>query len=101
MPSHMMKPASADRPLDLSTPEPELRSWLVELVRREGNLWNCGTTCPLKDREDTTCTACPVSRARDTDEGTLDEERLKRLCMIGEEQERVSMVLLSKRHRGG
>lgn len=94
--------ANAEKPpLDLSSPEPVLRARLTELVRREGNLWECGTTCPLKDMPDGNCTACPISRAHETNgDGTLDEERMSRLCRVGVEQERVSMLLLAKRHHG-
>ena len=91
-------PASAEKPLDLTSPEPQLRSWLGELLRREGNLDACGTSCPLRGLPDSNCSACPVSLALVEEEGDLEQERLKRLCQIGAEQERVSMLLLAKRH---
>lgn len=93
------RPASARGPIDLSTPVPELRDWLGELVRREGNLFECGTTCALKDMPGGNCSACPLSRANETD-GSLDEMHLTGLCRIGAEQERVSMLLKAKQHRG-
>lgn len=98
-PGTAMKPIDAEKPLDLTTPIPELRSWLTELVRREGNLFNCGTTCPLRDKLEGNCTACPVSQAGRKD-GTLDEMRLSSLCKVGAEQERTSMLLLAKREHG-
>lgn len=91
------KPATADKPLDLSTPEPQLRQWMGELIRREGNLFDCGTTCPLRDLAESTCSACPVSQA-DREDGTREEMRLAKLCQIGQEQERVSMLLMTQQH---
>lgn len=93
-------PNSARPPVDLDSPEPVLREWLDELIRREGNLFDCGTTCPLRDLPDSNCSACPVSRAHETD-GTLDEMRLTGLCRIGAEQERVLMLLSAQRHGVG
>ena len=97
--STALKPATAEKPLDLSTPEPVLREWLGELVRREGNLFDCGTHCPLRDKPDSTCSACPVSQA-DREDGTREELRLASLCRNGAEQERVSMLLLAQRQGG-
>lgn len=93
------RPSTVRGPIDLSTPVPVLREWLGELVRREGNLFDCGTSCSLKDMPDGTCTACPLSRANETS-GSLEEMQLTGLCRIGAEQERVLMMLLAKQHHG-
>lgn len=94
-----LKPATAEKPFDLSTPAPELEGWLGELLRREGNLFDCGTTCPLRDKDESNCSACPVSQAARED-GTIEEMRLSKLCQIGAEQERVSMLLLAQKQHG-
>jgi hypothetical protein len=94
-----MRTPTAERqsPLNLASSAEELEAWLLELHRREGNLFDCGLTCPLRDANGSMCSVCPVSRAHETD-GTLDEMRLTGLCRIGAEQERVEMLLMAKRH---
>lgn len=88
-------PEMLSPPVDLSTPTPVLRERIDELLHREGNLFDCGITCPLKDLPDATCLACPVSRADETRE-EITREGL--LCQIGQEQERVLMLLLAQQH---
>jgi hypothetical protein len=67
--------------IDLRDPEAELDLRLTELMRREGNLFKRGVTCPVKDSSDTTCHACPISKAHDK------EDPKGILCRIGREQQ--------------
>jgi hypothetical protein len=67
--------------VDLRNPRAVLQLRLDELIRHEGNLFAKGLTCPIKDRSDSTCHACPVSKAADPDDA------LGVLCRIGREQE--------------
>lgn len=76
------------RPIDLSG-EPRLNERLIELVNAESDLFNQGVTCSIKDRSDTACSACPVSRSDDTP--------LAALCAIGAEEERVCTALAALR----
>lgn len=80
------------RPIDLSGEEGTLSDRLAELAAREARLWKHGVRCALKEREDTCCHACPVSKVNDS------ECALSRLCLIGREQERVVMRLAVLRH---
>lgn len=57
---------------------------LRELFRHEASLARMGVTCGIKDRTDTTCHACPISRAH------VPEEMMSKLCRVGREQERLS-----------
>lgn len=66
---------------------------MVDLLRQEGELFEQGVTCPIKDMTDATCLACPMKRDHGTPEG--------KLCRVGQEQERVGTVALAKRHLGG
>ena len=72
------------RPIDL-TGEPRLNERLIELVNAESELYNRGVTCPIKDRDDTACSACAIARD--------DDSPLATLCSIGAEQERVCTAL--------
>lgn len=56
-----------------------LRERLIELCSRESTLYNQGVTCSIKERDDTSCNACPL---RPDDETAL-------LCKVGREQEAV------------
>lgn len=67
--------------VDLRDPAAALELRLIELVRREDRLTGVDVTCPIKDRNDTTCHACPVSQAHDR------RSALGSLCRIGREQE--------------
>lgn len=61
-----------------------------DLLRREGNLFEMGITCDLRDAAESTCLACPVSKLGDPD------SPLSALCRIGQEQERVVMTRMAK-----
>lgn len=73
------------KPIDLSG-APALNQRLIELVNMEGVLHARGVRCAIKDRDDTTCSACPVAA-----EGSTDP--LYPLCALGRNQERVSTEL--------
>lgn len=74
----------------LSTPLETLEGRLAELLRREANGFEAGITCPLKDKGDMTCSACPVSEVgRNT--------RRSALCRLGREQERIAALIIAKR----
>lgn len=73
--------------IDLSSPSDRLQVRLSQLLEREGALWNQGVTCPIKDRPDTSCNACPVSQHADF------EQPLGMLCRIGRDQEKVCTEL--------
>lgn len=80
------------RPIDLVRGEARLNRRLVELATEEGRLWERGVRCPIKDRPDTTCSACPVF--------VLDTNRpLAQLCALGTEQERTLTTLAVERAR--
>jgi hypothetical protein len=66
--------------IDLRDPKATLELRLRELMTRESNLYNAGLTCPIKDRPDSTCHACPVSQAH-------EDVPLATLCRIGRDQE--------------
>lgn len=86
--------------IDITTPTPVLEHRLDELLRREGNLYDCGTTCALKDLPDGNCLACPVSMAEaEVIPGMSYEDASKRLlCRVGREQQVVAMTLIAQRH---
>lgn len=77
------------RPIDLTGQAPRLNERLVELVNAESELFNRGVTCAIKERSDTACSACPVSRK--------DGSPLASLCSVGKEQERVCTALAALR----
>lgn len=80
------------KPIDLTGP-PKLNERLVELVGAEGALADRGVTCAIKDRADTTCSACPIA--------CVDEiEPIAALCRVGKEQERVLTLLAVHQARG-
>lgn len=80
--------SAQDYAIDTSTED--LRARLVELIEREGNLFNCGITCPLKEEPDMTCSACPFHEVgRDTSKSAL--------CRLGKEEERIAALLIAKR----
>lgn len=64
-------------PIDLEDDPDDLFRRLVDLLGREGTLWNRGLRCRVKSRSDSTCHACPF------------QGRKGELCNIGLEQERV------------
>lgn len=69
-----------------------------ELLRREENLYDCGTTCALKDKGEgqNVCLSCPLSLAETevTDETPLDQARKRHLCRIGREQQTIGLTLM-------
>lgn len=69
--------------LDLRDPRARLELRVTELLHREQNLDRAGVTCAIKDRDDTTCHACPVSCAHNP------AQALSALCKVGREQEAV------------
>lgn len=69
----------------------ELESRLRELVEEEGRLAACGITCPIKDRPDSVCHACPLRRAM--------EGPLRQLCAVGLLQETAAMALATADER--
>lgn len=74
-------------PIDLTGDEATLNGRLVELVGEEGSLYNDGIECPIKERHDTSCHACPISG------------EFGRLCEVGREQEAVCTKLVVIRCR--
>lgn len=58
----------------------ELELALVELIEQEGQLFNQGVTCAIKDRANTSCHACPLN-----DKGDL--------CRVGRDTEKVCTQL--------
>jgi hypothetical protein len=83
---------SVGKPIDLRG-APALNQRLIELVNMEGVLHQRGITCPIKDREDSTCSACPVRAERPSDQ-------LHSLCQLGRAQERVATELAVLRVNG-
>lgn len=73
--------------IDLRDPRGKLELRLQELMVRESRLYDRQVTCSIKDRPDTICSACPVSKAHDP--GSV----LGALCRIGRETEAVATEL--------
>lgn len=69
-------------PVDVSGDVAHLQREIVRLIEKEGRLAERGVTCAIKDREDTSCWACPVFRGRTSDS-------IAPLCNLGREQERL------------
>lgn len=69
--------------IDLRGQTGRLEARLATLLDQETNLLNCGIQCEIKDRENTCCHACPISKAG------LSDDPLSALCRLGREQERV------------
>lgn len=72
------------KPIDLSSSEPQLRRRLIELVNAESALYGQGVRCAIRDRDDTSCSSCPM---RDK------VARFAPLCKVGVEQEQVLTTL--------
>lgn len=70
-------------PIKLREGRAELEAKLIELVAQEGLLWNAGIRCAIKDKPDTTCSACPLAAHDDP------ESALQALCLVGRAEERV------------
>lgn len=69
-------------PFDLRDPDSLLKE-MTRLLNQEAAMFNQGITCAVKDREDTSCSACAF--AHHEEEG----HPLQPLCHVGREQERV------------
>lgn len=69
-------------PITLHPDFAALNEKLLQLVQVEGRLFNSGVRCAIKDRDDTSCSACPISAHQENTE-------LAALCRCGREQERV------------
>lgn len=67
--------------VDLDDPSDRLHIRLVRLLERETALYARGVTCPIKDRDDTCCLACPVSEHANFDSS------LGMLCRVGRDEE--------------
>jgi hypothetical protein len=80
--------------IDLLDEIGRLQARLATLLDQETNLLHCGIRCDIKDRENTCCHACPVSKAG------LSDDPLSALCRLGREQERVVTGLAVQRIRG-
>lgn len=77
------------KPISLDTPVPELQDHLRCLVRQEARLFDAGTTCALKDSDDMSCLACPVSEADNPDVPKCA------LCRLGQDEEVTLATLLA------
>jgi hypothetical protein len=76
--------AGAQR-LDLT--EPDLQARVLELLQREGQLYEQGITCPIKERSDSCCSACPLR-------GSERTRQIRALCELGCQQERALMAAI-------
>lgn len=67
---------------------PQLRERIVSLFKREKYLFErLGLECPIKDRCDTSCIACPLNEAN------RKTSQKGRLCRVGVEQEQAETLL--------
>lgn len=82
-------------PIRLVDGRAELEVKLIELVNHESALWNAGIRCAIKDKPDSTCSACPLSAHNDA------ESSLRVLCMVGRAQERVLTEITCAKEVGG
>lgn len=60
---------------------------LAQVIEIEGRVRDDGITCAVRERPDTSCSACPFSRHEQPD------SRLHRLCLVGREKERLISYL--------
>lgn len=78
-------------PLSLDLTVPDIREKLVKLARRERFLFDQrNLSCPIKDKCDSTCHACPLNQADNR------EHRKSPLCRVGIEQEQALTMLAVK-----
>jgi hypothetical protein len=86
--------AMTHAPLSIDFTTDQLRERIVKLFKREKYLFDrMGLSCPIKDRCDTTCLACPLNEA--------NTETVKgRLCRTGVEQEQAETLLAVKLTHG-
>lgn len=82
-------------PFDLRDPG-SLLTAATALLNEEGRLWDQGVTCAVRDRADTSCSACAFAHHEE------NGHDLQRLCEIGREQERLltTHAHLMERARG-
>lgn len=80
--------------IDLRDETGRLEARLATLLDQETNLLHCGIRCDVKDRENTCCHACSISKAG------LSDDPISVLCRLGREQERVITDLAVHRLRG-
>lgn len=78
--------------IDLRPSHAELSAKLKDLLESEGELYARGVRCDLKEMDDSTCSACPISHH--TEAG----HPLATLCRIGREEERTLMDLYLLKH---
>lgn len=64
-------------PVRLADGTSELGAELVQLVKRERTLRDDGTSCPIRDMDGTSCSACPIAG------------RYGALCDVGRRQEQL------------
>lgn len=62
---------------------------LGELIDAEGRLFLRGVSCPIRERADTCCSACPVYG---------DDPAIAELCRVGREQERICTTQAAEQH---
>lgn len=79
--------------LPIDTDSQKLFDRLRVLVKHESALFNEGTTCAIKDKPETCCSACPVN---DSD----GDGNAAFLCRIGVEQEQVVTLIAAQEQRG-
>lgn len=73
-------------PIDLSTTESDLHLRLIDLLRTACELDVQGVRCAIRERRDSVCAACPLSRAGEA--GAFGD-----LCRNGIETERVITMI--------
>jgi hypothetical protein len=81
--------------IDLTDRSDVLHARVGQLLARENFLFNKGVTCAIKDSDETSCHACPVSEAKNL------SCRLGALCRLGREQEEVLTELVALRVKRG
>jgi hypothetical protein len=77
-------------PIDVSGERATLNARLARLVDREGELYQVGVECAIKNRDDTSCHACPISQSE-------ADTPLGELCRIGCKQEVACTALAAAR----
>ena len=78
-------------PLTIDVSLDDLRDRLKRLLKREKFLFDkMGISCPIKDRCDTSCLACPLNEANDPDSPKGG------LCRVGVEQEQCETLFAIK-----
>lgn len=75
-------------PVDLADEEDVLFRRLVGLVDDEARLHNAGVSCPIKQKSDVSCSACPAAG------------RFGELCSVGRQQEEVCTRMVVIRELG-